>query len=420
MMTIVHMVTPVVVLRSIDHGGLGIFRSLGRLGIPVYNVHSNPLAPAFFSRYCRGKFFWDKDASDEKSLINLVNVGRTIGKRSILIPTTDYAALFVADHADVLKEWFIFANQSAELVHSLYNKKEMFYLAKKLGIPTAETTFPQGREDVSTFLRHANFPIMLKGIDGELLSERAGQKMFIVRNTRELFEKYSQIEDPENPNLMLQEYIPGGDDTVWMFNGYFNQESECLFGLTGKKIRQFPPYRGSTSLGICLKNETVEKTTKEFMKAIDYKGILDIGYRYDARDGMYKVLDINPRIGVTFRLFVDDRGMDVARALYLDLTGQPVIPGVPREGRKWFVEDLDLISCLRYLRDRKLTLKEWIRSFRGVEESAFFAPDDLLPALVICLSDIREIAMRLYDKARRLATRAMFTHSPRSSDLAKI
>ena len=33
---------------------------------------------------------------------------------------------------------------------------------------------------------------------------------------------------------------------------------------------------------------------------------------------------MNPRIGCTFRLFAATNGMDVARALYLDLTGQPV------------------------------------------------------------------------------------------------
>jgi len=43
--------------------------------------------------------------------------------------------------------------------------------------------------------------------------------MFIIRTARELLEYYDRTEDPANPNIMLQEYIPGGDDTVWMFNG---------------------------------------------------------------------------------------------------------------------------------------------------------------------------------------------------------
>lgn len=60
---------------------------------------------------------------------------------------------------------------------------------------------------------------MFKGIDGKRLERIAGKRMFIIRTARELLEYYDRTEDPANPNIMLQEYIPGGDDTVWMFNG---------------------------------------------------------------------------------------------------------------------------------------------------------------------------------------------------------
>ncbi len=416
-MTIGDTSTPVVVLRSVGHGPLGILRSLGRLGIPVYVVDSDPRTPAFFSRYCRQKFLCDIDNdSTDKSVGYLLDIGRTIRRRSILIPTTDDAAIFVANNAEPLKEWFIFPGQRSELVHALCSKKQMYYLAKRFRVPTAETVFPQSREDVLNFLESAVFPVMLKGIDGRRLWQRTGKRMVIVCTERELLAKYDAMEDPEQPNLMLQEYIPGGDDTVWMFNGYFGERSDCLVAFTGKKIRQCPVYRGATSLGICLKNETVEKTTKRFMKAIGYKGILDIGYRYDARDGLYKVLDINPRIGATFRLFLAENGMDVARALYLDLTGQPIIPGAAREGRKWIVEDLDLVSCFRYRRDGKLTVRQWVRSFGGIREAAYFALDDLLPLLLMCLNDVGELFRRIYKKARMTASAGFL--SPREYALA--
>jgi predicted ATP-grasp superfamily ATP-dependent carboligase len=114
------------------------------------------------------------------------------------------------------------------------------------------------------------------------------------------------------------------------------------------------------------------------MKQLGYKGILDIGYRYDHRDGEYKVLDVNPRIGATFRLFLGRDQMDVACALYLDMTGQTVPRSVCREGRKWMVE-LDLKSCIDYYRDGKLTLRGWWESLRGVEEFGYFRRDDLRP-----------------------------------------
>jgi len=74
-----------------------------------------------------------------------------------------------------------------------------------------------------------------------------------------------------------------------------------------------------------------------------------------------------------------DSGMGVARVQYLHMTGQPIRAGHALPGRKWMVEDLDLDSAFRYWRDGNLTVREWLRSFRGVQESAYFAADDPRP-----------------------------------------
>lgn len=389
--------TPVVVIGMEHYGGLGIARSLGRLGVAVHGIDPNRRVPGFVSRYCREKRLWDIEGSTPGSTIAfLLSIGISIGRSSILIPTSDESALFVAEHAEALRKWFRFPNQPVELVRSLCSKKEMYFLSKKSGIPTAETLFPQSVEDVLRFLEQVRFPVMLKGIDGGRLEKRTGKKMVKIRTERELLEQYRSMEDPRQPNLMIQEYIPGGEDSVWMFNGYFDARSDCLLGFTGKKVRQNPVYTGMTSLGICLRNPIVEETTVRFMKTIGYRGVLDIGYRYDSREGLYKVLDVNPRIGATFRLFTGVRGMDVARALYLDLTGQPVHADVQRDGRKWIVEDKDIRSSIQYFRDGKLTLPQWIRSFRGIEEAGYFALDDLRPFIRLCGNHARRQLRQLF------------------------
>lgn len=393
--------TPVLILRSDSHGGLNIMRSLGPLGIDVYDLDPNPSAPAFHSRYCRGKFIWDiEHAPSARSLDYLAGVSRSIGRRAILIATTDRTARFVADHDAALRQWFLFPRQRPELVHSLASKKEMYALAKEHKVPTAETAFPESPADVESFLRRAVFPIMLKAIDGQRLWERVGKKMFVVRSARELLEIYEAVEDKLSLNLMLQEYIPGADDTIWMFNGYFDERSDCLLGFTGRKLRQCPIHTGSTSLGICLANPAVESTTRRLMQAIRYRGILDIGYRYDARDGQYKVLDVNPRIGATFRLFVGANGMDVARALYLDLTGQPVPSSTPVEGRKWIVEDLDLVSSIRYWSEGTLTFRSWAASLRGIDETTFLSLDDPQPFFAMVVNRSRELLGRIFGRIR--------------------
>jgi D-aspartate ligase len=370
---------PVVVLK-LHHGSLGIARSLGRLGIPVHGLVATPGHPASQSRYWRALWTWDVEAAPAAASVDyLLTLARRLGGTAVLIPVSDRTAEFTAAHAPALREHFLFPEVSRQLVGSLTSKKEMHFLAGKLGIPAPKTSFPQSRHDVAAVLDRASFPVVLKGIDGMALKARTGVAMVIVRSSSELLHWYERLEDPDHPSLMLQEYIPGGEDSVWMFNGYFNAASECLLGITGRKIRQSPIYTGATSLGVCLPNEEIDRTTRRFMKAVGYRGILDIGYRYDARDGRYKVLDVNPRIGSSFRLFVGANGLDVARALYLDLTGRPVPATSPVEGRKWIVEDQDIESSYKYWRAGKLGLAAWLTSFRGIGEGAWFARDDLRP-----------------------------------------
>ena len=383
---------PVVVLGARRHGALGIVRSLGRLGAPVHVVDSDSWVPAAHSRYCRSQSIWNIESEPAAASIEFLGeLHQKIGRRALLIPTADNMAMFVDENAAALREGYSFPERPDGLARTLCSKKQMYFLAKRHGVPTAETSFPLCRQDVMEYLEQARFPIMLKGIYGKKLKQRAGNPMLIVRSAAELLERYDAMEDPEEPNLMLQEYIPGGEDTVWMFNGYFDQASECVVGFTGKKLRQCPVYTGPTSLGVCLHNEQVYRTTRDFMRSIGYRGILDIGYRFDARDGQYKLLDVNPRIGATFRLFVAENGMDVARALYLDMTGQPVISSNAAEGRKWMVEDCDLVSSIQHYREGNLNGRQWLRSLEGVHEGALWASDDPLPLASMLLRDAREM-----------------------------
>src|SRR5712692_2397510 len=91
--------TPAVVL--VCHHHIGIVRSLGRLGVPVYAIDADRFNPAFLSRYCAGKFLWDLHRSRvEDSVRFLFQVGRKIGRRSVLIPTSDIGAMLVDERAD--------------------------------------------------------------------------------------------------------------------------------------------------------------------------------------------------------------------------------------------------------------------------------------------------------------------------------
>jgi D-aspartate ligase len=374
---------PVVVLTP-GAQGHGIARSLGRLGVPVYGVFADPNSPAAKSRYWTQVFVWDVNAAaPQQSVEWLLELVLRIGSRPILIPTDDTSCLFVHDHQAILEQQFLFPLQPPGVPRALSNKRQMHALCEQYGVPAPTTLFPQSRDEVLAFLSHATFPTMLKVVDNSLASPQVRGKKVIARSGEELLSWYDELDTGGLPNLMLQEYIPGKEDRVWMFNGYFDEQSDCLFGLTGQKIRQHPPYGGVTSLGVCITNDEVITQTTTFMKALRYRGILDIGYKYDVRDGQYKLFDANPRIGATFRLFVDTHELDVVRVLYEALTRQTIVPGKPCEGRKWLVEPFDLAASVTYWRDGNLSFREWLGSLQRIEEGSWFAHDDMKPFLAV-------------------------------------
>jgi predicted ATP-grasp superfamily ATP-dependent carboligase len=121
------------------------------------------------------------------------------------------------------------------------------------------------------------------------------------------------------------------------------------------------------------------------LEQLGYWGPVDVDLKFDRRDNSYKVLDVNPRIGSSFRLFSDQTGIDVVRTLYLDMTQQEIPAMSVPNGRKWFVEDDDFVSALQYRRDGRLSTKQWIESLRGIRESAYFCWDDSKPFVKVFL-----------------------------------
>ncbi len=395
--------TPVVVVNA-KLATLGIMRSLGPLGVKVYAVDNTHNMSAFKSKYCSGAFvFSDMYDSPENFVTALRHVAKEVGGRPILVATSDETVELVAENNRELASLYIFHQTPPDVIKDLTSKARMYYLAKTHDVPVPETEFPVDIEDVMAYADRAKFPVMLKGIYGNRLMERTGLKMYIARDRDDLIETFKRINEPGRPNLMLQEYIPGDDDQVYIFNGYFNADSECLASFTGRKIRQFPVHTGCASMGACEWNSVVAEQTELLMKKIGYKGILDIGYRYDSRDWKYKVLDINPRIGQAFRLFVADNGLDVMRAMYLDMTGQSIPETIQREGRRWIIEDFDIISTYHYYQEGSLSFPEWFRSFRGLEEGAWFCSKDLRPFLHM----LNEIARRATNRSYTILKRRL-------------
>jgi D-aspartate ligase len=381
---------PVLVMKlghyPLHHGVMGAIRSLGRAGVPVYGVHEDRLAPAGMSKYLTGRFVWPTMVDDPQQLLQgMTSMAGKIGRRAILLPTDDRAAVFVAEHGPRLREHFCFPNQPAGLSRRLADKLELFRICRALGVASPDVVVPTSRDDVVEFSQRVLFPVMLKLTQGSMsessiLLTTGIFPTMIANSPGELLSLFDRVEPLHAGPVLLQECIPDGED--WIVHGYCNERSECLVGFTGVKLRSYPPRTGGTTLGICRSNPALLDQAKILFRRLGYRGILDMDWRLDHRDGQYKLLDFNPRVGAQFRLFVNRHGVDVVRAMHLDLTGRPVPGDAPPDGRTFMAEQFDVLSALAYRRQGEITLGAWWSSVRQARdlELGWLDREDLLPA----------------------------------------
>lgn len=367
---------PVVVIYHGGYGAVAVARTLGRLGVPVYLIaQEGASTPVWSSRYWQEKTRWDFSSSEEETLAFLLDYGAKMqskhGARPILLTLADWVAIFIERNNERLQERFVFPLAERPVIHALLDKWDMHRLAAEHGIPTSPTVHPSTRDDVEAFVKTTTFPIVMKAADPYVPDP---PPKMIAQSRQELMDEVDRQAARGPLNFVLQEYIPGGADTVWMCNGYFGRDPERDIVFTGKKLRQVSA-TGIASLAICLPNETVADQTRQFMNGVGYRGCVGIGHRYDRRDGLYKLLDVNARVSGVFRLFAGTNEVDVVRACYLDLTGQPVPDTALQPGRKWMLED-DVVAALRDVKGGRLSIAEWMRSVRGVRERHWFAADD--------------------------------------------
>jgi predicted ATP-grasp superfamily ATP-dependent carboligase len=266
----------------------------------------------------------------------------------------------------------------------------------ELRLPSPVSSFPSDESELIEQAEAHGYPVVLKRAEPWLEPRDPGApSVSIVRTREQLLQEYARMESDIAPQVMVQEYIPGDSDSIWMFNGYVDAGGDCVCAFTGRKLRQRGPRAGPTTLGICAENPEVSELAQRLLGELGYRGIVDMGFRYDARDGTYRLLDVNPRLGSTFRLFAADNGIDVVRAMHLDLTGRPVPASVTPSGRKWLDERSDAATAVRLAQEGALGPRGYLRSLRGVREAAWWAADDPLPFLSMGVRCVPQAVDRL-------------------------
>jgi D-aspartate ligase len=369
----------------IHHGSVGAVRTLGRLGVPVYAVTEGQFTPAARSRYVRERIVWHTTGDEDPGelVAGLRGIGERIGSRSVLVATDDEAALLVAEHAEALADLFLLPHVDPSLPRRLASKGGLATLCRDFDVPSPGFAAPHTLEELFGQASAIGFPVILKNDEAWLrLMNPAVPSSTLVRDRAALERLVATW--PAMPSVFVQEYLPPEQAQDWIVHSYVGEDPETVVGFTGIKLRSWPPRAGVTALAYSTPNPELLELALGFQRAIGFRGIADLDLRLDLRDGRYKLLDFNPRVGAQFRMFETTAGIDVVRALHLDLTGRQLPPGPQVDGRRYIVGHLAGPSALASRHDTRADARQWATADGGVER-AWIALDDPWPAAVAAL-----------------------------------
>jgi predicted ATP-grasp superfamily ATP-dependent carboligase len=386
-----------------DYKSLGVVRSLGRRGIPVWVLGDDHLI-ASWSRYTKRRLPWPT-AGEAHMVGYLLDLGRKHGLDGWAIyPTDDETAGLLARHRKALAERFrLSILVSWETLRWACDKRLTYRLAADLGVDHPRTFYPRSREDVTTF--DGEYPAIIKPAIPVMPAGIMLPKAWPVADPKALLARYDEVSTLIDPDLiMVQELIPGGGDCQLSYAALC-REGRPIASLVARRTRQWPMDFGRASTYVeTVEAPDIEEKARSLLEALRFEGLVEVEFKRDPRDHRAKLLDINPRVWGWHTLGAR-AGVDFSYLLWQMLSGVAIPELRGQAGVRWVRGLTDLPVSLAEIWAGRLAISTYISSLRGPIEFAILAADDPLPALL-------EVPASIYLalKRRHIAARARTTN----------
>jgi predicted ATP-grasp superfamily ATP-dependent carboligase len=297
-----------------------------------------------------------------------------------LFPTADETAALLARHHAELGRHYTHTSPAWESVRWAYDKRLTYELADRVGVAAPRTARPLTAEEAAEV--DIPFPAVLKPAIKDSFNPLTVAKAWRVDSRPELAQRYREAAELMDPaTLMVQELIPGGGESQFSF-ATLCVDGEPLASLTARRTRQYPADfgRASTFVETLEMPEIVEPSCR-LLREIRFTGLIEVEYKRDPRDGVLKLLDMNPRVW-GWHTLCGRAGVDFPYLLWLHVCGEPVPATRPRAGVGWLRFTTDTPTAVKELLGGRLHPREYLRSLRRPRESAIFAWDDPLPGIL--------------------------------------
>jgi D-aspartate ligase len=367
---------PPAVLLGGDETAVPVARSLGRAGIEVHALGGRS-DPVRRSRYCSQ--FADLGGGEDVQERWLDWLRRSAPAGAVVLPCADEGLELVARNRAALLERDLIPIEAddAKLLDML-DKERTHELAVEHGIPVPRTMPVNDCDDIARAAEWVGFPCALKPLQAHEFRRHFHGKGFVA-DTRAELDEFFRATSAAGVDMLVTEMVRGPDRYHSSYT-YLDENGESLWTFTKQKLRQYPVTFGAGVFHIMDWNEEVSDLGLRFCQSVGLRGLLNVEFKRDSRDGRLILIECNHRFTASSALHLA-AGLDVPLFTYNRLTGAPL----PRLGRPydeklalWYPLD-DFRAFRDYRRDGEMKTGEYVRSLMRPMTFSIFSWSDPAP-----------------------------------------
>lgn len=286
---------PTVVVGS-GINGLGVARSLGVAGVPVFLAEADAARAELRTRHAQPLLLGD--VHGQPLIDDLVKLGKTrfADQRPVLLLTQEQTVRTVAAAQEVLQPWYRFMLPERKLLDTLMHKDGFNQLALQRGLRVPRTMRVCVTQDLDAVLA-LTYPLIVKPGRHEPEYGRNFRKAYRVDGADEAQALLRRILEVL-PDVIVQEWVPGTDSDIYFCLQQLSREGLPEASFVGRKIRSWPPNVGGTaSCTAAPGTSELAAITARFFTQVGMRGLASMEYKRHAVTGEF--VAIEPTVGRT-------------------------------------------------------------------------------------------------------------------------
>jgi predicted ATP-grasp superfamily ATP-dependent carboligase len=272
---------------------LALVRSLGRKGVDVTVGERTFLNTSFFSKYCSRRIAYPSSQRYPDQFIEFILKEIKKNHYECLFPMEEETLLLLAKHQSEISKYTYLLIPDLKKVEFVRDKGNLIQFAETHGIPTPKTIYSlQGpASDV------VQGPAVIKP---RISSGSFG--IVYVKKREDLIPLYQKVH-ARYPFPLIQEWIPDGGG-IFGFSALFDGASNMKAAFIHRKLRMYPVQGGPSTLREGVEHPQIMELGFSLLKSLNWKGVAMVEFKVDPRDGIPKLMEVNPRFWGSLHLAV--------------------------------------------------------------------------------------------------------------------